>query len=217
MTELRQDKKNTVTISAPNFQVAIFQIVGESPYVQRRMSEKAQGEWGKRHKAGSTAKSKKVRAPRDFEAEYKSAMHVAEQGWVGIPASAFRCAMISACRLVDYTMTLAKLSVFVQADGLDKIDGTPLVRIEGKPEPIEMTVRLANGTTSICVRPMWRQWKAVVCVRFDADQFTLQDVTNLLSRAGLQVGVGEGRPDSKKSAGMGWGLFAIERAREVKG
>jgi len=27
---------------------------------------------------------------------------------------------------------------------------------------------------------------------------------------GLQVGIGEGRPDSKNSAGMGWGMFTIE-------
>jgi len=30
-----------------------------------------------------------------------------------------------------------------------------------------------------------------------------------MSRVGLQVGVGEGRPDSKASAGLGNGLFVI--------
>ena len=65
----------------------------------------------------------------------------------------------------------------------------------------------------------WRRGAAVVArlsllqeIRWDADQFTLDDVTNLLSRVGLQVGIGEGRPDSKNSAGMGWGLFEIARA-----
>ena len=37
-----------------------------------------------------------------------------------------------------------------------------------------------------------------------------QDVTNLLMRVGQQVGIGEGRPDSKNSAGMGWGTFNVE-------
>jgi hypothetical protein len=46
-------------------------------------------------------------------------------------------------------------------------------------------------------------------VVYDADQFTLEDVSNLLARAGMQVGIGEGRPDSKMSAGMGWGTFRI--------
>jgi hypothetical protein len=34
-------------------------------------------------------------------------------------------------------------------------------------------------------------------------------VTNLMQRVGLQVGIGEGRPDSRESAGLGWGTFAI--------
>ena len=52
-------------------------------------------------------------------------------------------------------------------------------------------------------------WKAKIRIRFDADQFSTQDITNLLARAGEQVGIGEGRPDSKNSAGMGWGCFRI--------
>lgn len=46
-------------------------------------------------------------------------------------------------------------------------------------------------------------------VRYDADQFGAQDVLALMERVGLQVGIGAGRPDSKTSAGMGWGLFEI--------
>jgi hypothetical protein len=56
---------------------------------------------------------------------------------------------------------------------------------------------------------MWREWSAVVQVSYDADQFTLEDVTNLMSRVGLQVGIGEGRPDSRESAGLGWGTFEL--------
>ena len=32
---------------------------------------------------------------------------------------------------------------------------------------------------------------------------------NLIARVGMQVGVGEGRPDSKQSAGLGFGLFDV--------
>ena len=59
---------------------------------------------------------------------------------------------------------------------------------------------------------MFREgWEADVRIRYDGDQFTASDVVNLLARAGLQVGIGEGRPDSKKSTGMGWGLFEIAK------
>ena len=36
------------------------------------------------------------------------------------------------------------------------------------------------------------------------------DVTNLMQRVGMQVGIGEGRPDSRDSAGLGWGTFRLE-------
>jgi hypothetical protein len=117
--------------------------------------------------------------------------------------------MISACRVVGFKMTHAKLSVFVEPDGFDADDGTPLVRIYGEPMVHEGLVRNATGVADVRWRPMWRQWHAFVRVVYDADQFTLEDVSNLLARAGMQVGIGEGRPDSKMSAGMGWGTFRI--------
>jgi hypothetical protein len=62
----------------------------------------------------------------------------------------------------------------------------------------------------IRIRPRFREWRCTVQVVFDNDQFSHTDIANLLARAGLQVGVGEGRPDSRNSAGMGWGIFTIE-------
>jgi hypothetical protein len=57
---------------------------------------------------------------------------------------------------------------------------------------------------------MWAAgWEARPTFRWDADQFSENDMVNLLARAGAQVGVGEGRPDSKMSAGCGWGEFEI--------
>jgi hypothetical protein len=47
-------------------------------------------------------------------------------------------------------------------------------------------------------------------IRFDMEQFSPDDVTNLLIRAGRQVGIGEGRPDSRDSNGLGYGLFDVE-------
>lgn len=199
-----------VTITPPNIQTAEFCIIGTAPYVQARFSQKAMNMMREKMAAGSTAKGKKSREARDFDADYRNAMHVSEAGWCGIPAGAFRKAMISACKLVNFKMTLAKLSVFVQADGFDKVDGVPLIRIQGTPEKTEMNVRNATGVADIRVRPMWREWKAKVRVSFDAGQFTLQDISNLMLRVGAQVGVGEGRPDSRESCGLGWGTFRIE-------
>jgi hypothetical protein len=112
---------------------------------------------------------------------------------------------------VDYKMTLAKLSLFVHADGFDDVSGQPLVRLDvGEPEETVMAVRNATGVVDLRARPMWREWSLTLRVKFDADQFTLSDVANLLSRVGTQVGIGEGRNDSRESAGLGYGCFEIK-------
>ena len=202
--------KSVVQIKPANIQTAIFKINGTAPYVQARCSAKAMQAMRAKMLEGSTAKGKKVREARDFEDDFEQAKHISTEGWPGIPASAFRQAIISACRLVGFRMTLAKLSVFVRADGFDRVDGIPLIRLEGPPpEKTEMAVRNATGVADIRVRPMWRQWGAAVHISYDADQFTLEDVTNLFSRVGMQVGIGEGRPDSRDSAGLGWGTFEL--------
>jgi len=203
-------KSNVVTIKPANIQTAQFNITGTAPMVQARFSGKAMQAMMSKMALGSTANKSRAKPARDFDDDLEQAKHISVEGWQGIPASAFRQAMISACRLVGFKMTLAKLSVFVQADGFDRIDGIPLIRFEGTPERTEMAVRNATGVADIRIRPMWRQWTSKVRVAYDADQFTLQDVTNLMSRVGLQVGIGEGRPDSRDSAGLGWGTFKLD-------
>ncbi len=205
------EKAATLTIQPPNMQVAVFRIRGVAPYVQNKFSAKAREQMREKHEAGSTAKKNTKREAKDFEQCYQGAIHKSSEGWIGLPAPAFRNAMISACRMCGFQMTRAKLAVFVLPDGFDETDGQPLVKfVKGEPVYHETYTRNETGVVDLRPRPMWHPgWEADVRVQFDADQFTLQDVANLLLRAGIQVGIGEGRPDSKKSAGMGWGLFEI--------
>ena len=199
---------DALTISPPNFQSGEFKIVGDAPFVQHKFSAKSRKQMlADQQKLGGT-KGKK-REPRDIEAEYKAAMHIGEDGKYGIPCAAFRSAMIDACRAAGFQMTKAKMSIFCLPDTIDADEGTPLVHLEGEPELNESAVRLESGVASIAIRPMWRKWSAVVRLQWDGDQFSMDDVGNLLARAGMQVGIGEGRPFSKKSHGMGWGTFRI--------
>lgn len=202
-------EKKSIQIAAPRMRTVEFAVKGTAPYVQARFSAKAMQAMASKMAAGSVSRKGVKRDPRDFDDDYRQAMHLSTDGWHGIPAGAFRQAMISACRLVGFKMTLAKLSVFVEADGFDRVDGVPLIRIQGTPERIDMAVRNATGVADIRVRPMWRDWSTNLRVRYDEDQFSLDDITNLVMRVGMQVGIGEGRPDSRDSAGLGWGTFAL--------
>ena len=104
---------------------------------------------------------------------------VSKQGWIGIPAIVFRRAMTTACRLVGIKM-LHSRSIFVEADGYDKENGTPLVRM-----------RKERSTT---VRVIW-----------DEDQFSFIDIMNLMVHAGLQVEISKEELDN----GPGWGSFEV--------
>ncbi len=204
-----------VVISAPNMRTVSFLIEGDTPYVQNKFSGKARGIMRAKQEAGSTGGKNKKREAKDFLECCEEAKHYSDEGWIGLPASAFRLAAISACRVVGFKMTVAKLSIFIEADGFDKDDGTPLVKItKGEPRYAEHAVRNETGVCDIRPRPLWNPgWQAVVRMRFDADQFTVADVSNLMARIGCQVGIGEGRPDSKKSGGMGWGLFHLKNEK----
>ena len=209
-------KEETCIISPPKFGITDFYIEGTTPLVVERFSKKI--DLMMKMAEGKSAGSKKNRDARDYEKEAEEARYRAPDGWEGMNAAAFRAAMISACRLVGFKMTLAKLSTFVEADGFDKNDGVPLVRIFGESHTYTAHTRNATGVVDVRSRPMYRNWAARLRVRYDTDQFKMVDVLNLVSRCGLQVGIGAGRPDSKASAGCGFGLFQVvptDREKEV--
>ena len=210
MTTEKSGKVEKVEIPAPKFRIAEINIVGAAPLVINKFSRKAREQIIATQKEGSRATGKKKREPKNFDEVYSGAMHLTHEGWSGVPAGAFRNAMISACRTVGYKMTHAKLAAFVLADGYDVDDETPLIRIFGEPQRHTTYARNDNGSVDIRVRPMWKHWKMTVRVRYDGDMFSHNDIINLMMRVGQQVGIGEGRPDSKNSAGMGWGLFDIQ-------
>lgn len=200
-----------LSITAPRFAWAKLKIRGTTPYCQNAFGAKARQKMIADQEAGSAGKSRKKKEAKDFDACYEEALHKSTDGWYGIPAPGFRNAMISACRAAGVVMTRAKLAVYVEPDGFDVASNDPLVKItKGKPSRQDAAVRNASGVIDIRPRPVWQPgWEAMVRVRYDEDMLTNVDVANLMMRAGMQVGIGEGRPDSKQSCGIGWGLFEI--------
>lgn len=203
----------TLAIKAPNIQVAEFEINGSSPLVVHRFSKKMLPD-------PDQPKPRNKRKTEDHPStddRFNQARYISPEGWDGFHAGAVRAAMISACRLANFKMTLARLSIFVIQDGWDATEPQiPLVRIYGEPVKQLDVCRVETGQPYINARPAYHNWSAKIKIRFDADQFMVDDVYNLLTRVGSQVGICEGRPDSKKSAGMGWGLFDVTRGKLIK-
>jgi hypothetical protein len=198
-----------VIITAPNMALREFHLIGVTPYVSNNFSQEAQLQMAEKQKKGSQTKKGVKRTPKDFDALNRGSLHVSKEGWLGHPASTFRQAMIDACRTVGYRMTHAKMALFVLGDGYDASDGRPLVKVEGKPVQFRSFVTLADGSTDISARGRWEKWSIKLRVEFDLDMFAPEDVANLLMRVGRQVGIGAGRPFSKKSCGQDWGRFEL--------
>lgn len=205
--------KLNIKINAPNIQVAKFEIIGTTPLVVHRFSKKAKDKMIHTMMFPPKPGAKPKREPLDPEAEYNAARYISKEGWDGFNAAAVRNAAISACRLCGFKMTIAKLSIFTIADGVDRDEPWyNLVRIYGKPERFDAIGRLDNGSPNPVYRPLYFPWKAVLRISFDTDQLGFQDVANLLHRVGTQIGLCEGRHDSKNSAGQGWGCFMLAKS-----
>jgi hypothetical protein len=205
-----------ITIPAPDIRTVALDIVGTAPLMIHKFSQKAIDMMAQKQKEGSTGTKGRKRDPKDFEGVFQAARHLSTEGWDGYPAGGIRQALISACGLVDFAMTTAKKCLFVEADGIDATEGTPLVRIQaGEPERNLAYARNTTGVADIRIRPMWRHWQMQLRIRYDADRFTANDVTNLVMRAGEQCGLGEGRPASKKSAGLGFGTFRLKQGHDA--
>lgn len=206
-------KQVKLVVSAPNFQTYTFSCKGLTPYMQNAWSAKAIKQMLDAMARGDGEGDVKVkRPPKDFAAAYKGAFHRSTDGWVGIPCSAIRAALIAACRAANLHMTQMKQAIVdVEPDGFDAITGQGLIRLIAKkqPECNQLPVRLKNGGTDIHPRPLWRNWAFEVRITVDEDMVNRVNLVNLLVRAGRQVGIGEGRPMSPKSHGLGFGVFVL--------
>lgn len=198
-------------ITPPEYETVTIKIRGSAPLVTHKFSKDSQDKMQAKQEAGQRASNKKERNPKNFKKLCDGATYTSKEGWHGVNAIGFRHGMISACRLDGFKMTKAKLSFDVLPDGFDKETLQPIVKItKGKPRQFTAVARNANGMPDLRSRPMWAPgWEATVRIRFDAGQFSSKDIVHLMMRVGKQVGIGDGRPDSPRSGGCGWGLFEL--------
>lgn len=181
-------------------------IEGVSPVIPHKWSEKAKRmmpgyvdiETGK---APDKMDKKGDRTPKQ---EAEACVYRLPNGKPGLPATAFKAAMVSACRFFEKpSMTEARLLLYVEGDGPDQ-----LVEFEGTPTLREDTPRNANGGADLRYRYAFFPWKAKVSVRFVPSSISPESVLALLDAAG-RVGVGDWRPGSPKSATGTFGTFRV--------
>lgn len=197
----------TFVIPRPQKQTIAVSIRGTSPLLVHAWGDKARKMMlDKQMKRATGAKEAK-----NPEQDVLDSLYVADEGWYGFPSSAFKAAMVGACRQVDgLPMTLAKRMCFVLDDGFSTKQGMGLVRIYGDWQPHESMVRLESGVADIRFRAIFMEWTAVIRIEVNVGIISAEQMVNLLALAGDSEGVGEGRPSSPKSATGKNGRWEVE-------
>ena len=184
-----------------------LEIEGQTELIMHRWSDKAKQMMLDKQMGKATEKKPK----KDPEADYQSSMYRLDDGQPGFPASAFKAAIVGACRLFDgLPMTQAKIAIRVE--GEMNAHGEQLIRIEGEPRMREDMVRLETGVADVRHRAGFPAWSAVLPITYNASLLSLEQIVNLVNAAGFG-GVGEWRPSAPKSASGSFGCFAVVGSR----
>lgn len=201
-------------LNAPNIVAMKVKIVGTTPLIFHKWSEKAKRMiLDKQQK-----KANKGREIRDPDREYNESFYFNSEANVAFPALSIKQAMVNSARNVEgLPMTLLRGCVFVKGDE----DGMIELQYKGKTisdkeakaqkngaEMREDMVRIGMGTADLRYRGQISiGWSMDLLIQFNADVISTEQVLNLLQIAGFSSGLGEWRPERNGD----FGTFEVQK------
>ncbi|MDP3910886.1 MAG: hypothetical protein Q8Q14_10900 [Gemmatimonadales bacterium] len=187
-----QTERQDLTIPPIDVKMAGFTIRGISPVLSHALG----GYEGK-----SMEGPKNKQKTRDLEAEFRASLYPVpgHAGAFGIPAAAFKSAIVDACRYVDgMKATLVRGALYVLGDVIEIRDAKPRLRRD-----VARIGRFPTRTPDLRVRGEFPlPWSALLPIRFSASVLSVPQIANLLNNAGFSVGVGDWRPAKCGSFGQ---------------
>lgn len=199
--------EKSINVSLNVRQIKI-RVQGVAPLIVSRFDEKSKQqieESGKAEKGlKQGGKKKNISDPK--EQYEKSIYYFADGKTYGLPAVAFKAAMVTAAyRTYGRPMTTTRSAFHVIADD----PATGLVKLEGAPQMREDMVRVGGiqKVASPRYRACFPVWAATITIQFLADVISEEEVVGLLNAAGFTCGVGEWRPERCNSGSFG--LFQV--------
>lgn len=193
------DKLDEETIKVP--------IIGTSPLIIHRFSEKA-----KKQMLDAMQGNRSPKVPKDPQAEYEAAAYRFEDGGYGFPVIGFKQAAVSAARFYGKDVSMTALRQFVFFRGDLGVDGQMLARIVGTPHIREDVARVARGGTDLRYRPEWTEWSTTLEITFIRSAITRNSVVSLVDAGGLGVGIGEWRPERNGD----FGTFRVDSSKKIE-
>lgn len=202
-----EKKEENKEISVPSIKPKLLSIkikaIPGSSYISHRLSGEQVKEFTSRE-MGETKKHGKI---RDVDKEYESCFYYTPDKKYGVPASAFMGAILDAAVSIDLPKTQIKRSVRILGD-IYPLKYKKINRRIDYPRRSGM-----NATPDIRHRPEFIDWETQVLIQFDISQIGVEQVLNLLNRAGFTSGVGDWRPSSPKNPGT-HGMFEVVRGKQ---
>lgn len=172
-------------------------LVGDSPLVVHKWSEKAKRMMLIKQVEGMKPKKEK----KDPNQDFKDSLYVMEDGKYGFPSVGFKAAAVAACRFVEgLPMTEARGAFHV-------LNELSVIESKDGPRSREDMVRVGMGVADIRYRGEFVQWTARIEIEYNPKVIGPEQIANLMNLAGFHVGIGEMRPGK---SGMGYGRFHVE-------
>ena len=207
------EEKTEITIPAIDLETAMIKIVGDSPLIIHKWSEKAKREILEKQMKTASKSGKEAKSPvQDFinsmywldgEPEEKTeegfAKAIQNGARFGFPATAVKQAAVSAA----YRSKLSKdkVSLF----GAFRILGE-FIEIEGVPRMREDMVKIAGGVADIRYRGEFPEWSSTFTVEYNKNMLSLSQLMNMVNLGGFSCGIGEWRVEK----GGNNGAFHVE-------
>jgi hypothetical protein len=191
----------TVTLPPLKIETVNVTLIGDTPLIVHRWSEKAKKQMlDKQMKKASAGKEAK-----DPERDFRESLYVLEDGSYGFPIIGFKAAAVTACTSIGSMTKVAARQAF-------HVDGEFAVIEGGEPTMREDMVRVGMGTADIRYRGEFKQWFTTIAVKYNANVMSAEQILNLMQTAGFAVGVGEWRPERDGQ----FGRFHVATAKEMK-
>jgi hypothetical protein len=187
-------KNIKIVINPPNFQQVKLKVTGLTPLIQNKMKETIIQQM-EDVRAGKAKKA--TRTAIDPQKEYIKSSYKQDDGSFGFPASAFKQCAVRAGKGLGLAMTDTRTLFFVLPNAPD---GECVSIKSNKPIMRKDPVNVKTGK-DLRFRPEFKNWKAELLVKFDADRITIEQIANLLNHGGQTVGVGEWRPEKNGTFG----------------
>jgi len=217
----RAKKSEAAVLKPINQRLVKVRLVGVSPLICHKWSEKAKAMIRDKQQTGKKTKARDLRDP---EQEVIDATYWCDEKKTipGVPVKAVKAAVIGAAHNdLGIPKTLVCKSLFIYPPGRDALvplEYSKMGRgqgVKGSDRPqgelVEDVVRVGQGATDLRYRPYFYDWAITTQWQVDADLLQIQDFLTLIDRAGFGVGICEWRPEK----GGEYGRFRIDTSFKV--